>query len=80
MGKQQPQTCKQRQAGRQAACALSKIQYQRFLSGAMNFFSFLLICRHLQGSDFFKEFFPSFFQQKLGFFGEGIFFLGLNLT
>jgi hypothetical protein len=54
----------QRQAGRQAACALSKIQYQRFLSDAMIFF----------GAIFF------FFSTKIGnFFGKEICFSSLNL-
>jgi hypothetical protein len=82
MGKQQPQTCKGRQAGRQAACAISKIQYPRFLSGAMyDLFSFWLICRHLEGSDFYFQTFIFFFSTKIGnFLGRNFFFPSFNLT
>jgi hypothetical protein len=63
-------------AGRQAACAISKIQYPRFLSGGMyDLFSFWLICRHLEGSDFYFQTFIFFFSTKIGnFLGRNFFF------
>jgi hypothetical protein len=82
MGKQQPQTCKGRQAGRQAACASSKIQYPRFLSGAMyDLFFFLVGFIYLQGSDFYYQTFFFFFSTKIwNFLGRNCFFSSLNLT
>jgi hypothetical protein len=76
MGKQQLQTCKQRQA----ACALSKIQFQRFLSGAMYdlffFFVDLQAPSGQWGFFFLEQFFFSFFSTKIGnFFGRKVVFL-----
>jgi hypothetical protein len=71
----------QRQAGRQAGSMcfiqdpIPKVPFRCY-----DLFSFLLICRHLQGSEFFLEQIFSFFQKKLGFFLEMIFFSSLNLT
>jgi hypothetical protein len=71
-----------RQAGRQAACASSKIQYPRFLSGAMyDLFFFLVGFIYLQGSDFYYQTFFFFFSTKIwNFLGRNCFFCSLNLT
>jgi hypothetical protein len=47
----------------------------------MIFFSFWLICRHLEGSDFYFQTFIFFFSTKIGnFLGRNFFFPSFNLT
>jgi hypothetical protein len=74
MGKQQPQTCKGRQAGRQHVLHPRSNTQGSFQVLCMIFFSFWLVSFTFRAVIFIIKHFFSFFQQKFGIFWEGIVF------
>jgi len=70
-----------RQAGRQHVLYPRSNTQGSFQVLCMIFFSFWLICRHLEGSDFYFQTFIFFFSTKIGnFLGRNFFFPSFNLT